>query len=43
MDLPKLTEPSGVYDYLITLILLIALVLGLYIVAVLLDVVEPLF
>ena len=31
MDIPDVTTPSGAFDYLILLILLVALALGLYV------------
>ncbi|WP_458185421.1 hypothetical protein [Haladaptatus sp. NG-WS-4] len=43
MKLPKLTTPSGVFDYLIGLIVVLAALAGLYIVAVSAGVINPWF
>ncbi|WP_435153303.1 hypothetical protein [Haladaptatus sp. DFWS20] len=43
MNLPKLTTPRGVFDYIIGLIIVLAALAGLYVVAVLAGVITPWF
>lgn len=43
MNLPKLTTPRGVFDYIIGLIIVLAALAGLYVVAVLTGVITPWF
>ena len=41
MKLPSLTTPSGLFDYLIVSIILLALLFGIYWVALSLGIIEP--
>lgn len=43
MNMPKLTTPNGLFDYLIGLIVLLAAIAGIYIVAVMTGVMAPWF
>ncbi len=43
MNLPKLTTPNGLFDYLIGLIVLLAALAGVYIMAVMTGVITPWF
>ncbi|SHK11776.1 MULTISPECIES: hypothetical protein [Haladaptatus] len=43
MNMPKLTTPNGLFDYLIGLIIVLAAIAGLYIVAVMTGVIAPWF
>ncbi|WP_423745252.1 hypothetical protein V5735_04410 (plasmid) [Haladaptatus sp. SPP-AMP-3] len=43
MNVPKLTTPNGLFDYLIGLIIVLAAIAGLYIVAVMSGVIAPWF
>ncbi|WP_458206339.1 hypothetical protein [Haladaptatus sp. NG-SE-30] len=43
MNVPKLTTPSGLFDYLIGLIIVLAALAGLYLVAVSANVINPWF
>ncbi|WP_256388509.1 hypothetical protein [Haladaptatus sp. W1] len=43
MNVPKLTTPNGLFDYLIGLIIVLAAIAGLYIVAVMNGVIAPWF
>lgn len=43
MDLPSVTDPTGVFEYMIALILLIAATFLLYFLAVYFGVIQPFF
>ncbi|WP_255767338.1 hypothetical protein [Haladaptatus halobius] len=43
MNLPKLTTPTGLFDYLIGLLVALAALAGLYLAAVAMDIIPPLF
>ncbi|WP_266076583.1 hypothetical protein [Haladaptatus caseinilyticus] len=43
MNVPKLTTPRGVFDYILGLIIVLAALAGLYIVAVAAGVIAPWF
>ncbi|WP_255679346.1 hypothetical protein [Haladaptatus salinisoli] len=42
MNLPKLTTPTGLFDYLIGLLITLTVLFGLYLTAVAMDVIPPL-
>ncbi len=43
MNLPKLTTPRGAFDYILGLIVVLAVLTGLYVVAVMAGVIPPWF
>lgn len=43
MNLPRLTTPNGLFDYLIGTIILLAAIAGIYIAAVMTGVIAPWF
>ncbi|MFB9804277.1 hypothetical protein ACFFQF_01760 [Haladaptatus pallidirubidus] len=43
MNLPKLTTPRGVFDYILGLIIVLSVLVGLYVAAVMAGVITPWF